>query len=457
MLTLSTISQEVNEISLLDAIAPSFYDIHWDIIDGDHVHYWLAGGRGSTKSSFVGVEIILGMMADPLANTIVLRKVKETLKGSVDEQLEWAIDILGVEDYWHKSLSPLGFTYKPTGQQIRFKGADKPKKIKGSKYAKGYCKFIWYEELDEFNGMEEIRMINQSLMRGGAKFTVFYSYNPPKSANSWVNTEIQLTRDDRIAHKSNYLSVPRDWLGEQFIIEAEHLKLVNELAYRHEYLGEVVGTGGEIFANVQTRKISDEEIEDFYNIRRGLDFGYATDPLAYNVMHYDRKYKRLYIYYELYKFAMSNRDAYKYLVEENKANEQIIADSAEPKSINEFLQYGLRMRGVRKGPDSIEYGIKFLQDLEAIIIDDTRCPETAREFLTYELERDANGNFKSKYPDKNNHTVDAVRYAMNDECMQFREEKPQLATKQYNFDSEKPKPNAFIGSKVDNSYITFGG
>ncbi len=453
---MSTTYQEVNEVSLLDCIAPSFYDIHWDILDGDHTHYWFAGGRGSTKSSFVSVAIILGMMADPLANTIVLRKVKETLKGSVDEQLEWAIDNLGVEDYWHKSLSPLGFTYKPTGQQIRFKGADKPKKIKGSKYAKGYCKYIWYEELDEFNGMEEIRMINQSLMRGGAKFTVFYSYNPPKSANSWVNTEIQMTRDDRIAHKSNYLTVPKDWLGEQFIVEAEHLKTVNELAYRHEYLGEVVGTGGEIFANVQTRKISDEEIEDFYNIRRGLDFGFAADPLAYNVMHYDRKYKRLYIYHELYKFAISNRDVYGLLVAENKNNEQIIADSSEPKSIHEFLQYGLRMRGVKKGPDSIDYGIRFLQSLEAIIIDDTRCPETAREFLTYELERDANGNFKSKYPDNNNHSIDAVRYAMNDECLQFREEKPQAAVKRDDFGQSKPKPNAFTGNKIDQSYVSGG-
>lgn len=441
---------------LSTVIAPSFHAVHKDIKADKHTHYWCAGGRGSTKSSFIAIEIILGMMKDPQANSIVLRKVKDTIKGSVDEQIEWAIESLGVDEYWHKSLSPIGFTYKPTGQHIRFKGADNPKKIKGSKYAKGYCKFIWYEELDEFNGMEEVRTINQSLMRGGKKFTVFYSYNPPKSANSWVNAEMKLTRDDRLTHHSTYLTVPTDWLGPQFIVEAEHLKATKLQAYQHEYLGEVVGTGGEVFANVQIRKISDEEIADFTEIRRGLDFGYAVDPLSYNVMHYDRKYKRLYIFHEYYKVGVSNRLAYEEITKENKNNEQIIADSAEPKSIHELIQYGLRMRGVKKGPDSIEYGIRFLQSLEAIIIDDQRCPETAREFLSYELERDVQGNWKAGYPDKNNHSIDSVRYALNDEWLKFREEKPRAPAKRDDFGINKPKPDAFVGSSIDQSYINGG-
>lgn len=412
---------------LTHCVAPSFFDVHKDIKAGRHTHYWLGGGRGSTKSSFVAIEIILGIMSDPNANAVALRKVKDTLKDSVFEQLHWAIDILGVETYWHASVSPLSLTYIPTGQKIIFRGADKPKKIKSIKFAKGYCKFLWYEEVDEFTGMEEIRMINQSLMRGGKKFTVFYSYNPPKSANNWVNTEVKLTRPDRMTHHSTYVSVPMEWLGEQFIIEAEHLKLTKPMSYEHEYLGSVTGTGGEVFANVQIRKISDAEIEDFYNINRGLDFGYAIDPLCYLVMHYDRKHKRIYIFHELYKVGMSNHMAYEHIRKENKDNKLIIADSAEPKSINELIQYGLRVVGVKKGPDSIEYGIKFLQDLEAIVIDDERCPETAREFLTYELDKDANGNFKAGFPDKNNHSIDGVRYAMNDECMIFRDRLKKVA------------------------------
>jgi phage terminase large subunit len=263
---------------------------------------------------------------------------------------------------------------------------------------------------------------------------VFYSYNPPKSANNWVNTEKLLTRDDRLTHHTDYTSVPRDWLGERFIVEANHLKTVKPSAYAHEYLGEVTGTGGEVFDNVKIRRISDEEISDFHTIRRGLDFGFAIDALAYNVMHYDRKYKRLYIFHELYKVGLSNRATFEHIQQENKLNEQIIADSAEPKSIHELRQYGLRMRAVKKGSDSIEYGVKFLQDLEQIIIDDVRCPETAREFLTYELEKDANGNWKAGYPDRNNHSIDAVRYGMNDEAMQFKDRK------RHESDPDNPTP-----------------
>lgn len=414
-------------MNLSAAVAPSFFSIHKDIKEGKHTHYWLRGGRGSTKSSFTAIEIILGIMSDPNANAVVLRKVKDTLKESVFEQLCWAIDELGVDDYWQVPEAKLVITYKPTGQEIRFRGADKPKKIKSMKFSRGYAKFIWYEELDEFTGMEEIRMINQSLMRGGKKFTVFYSYNPPKSANSWVNTEVQLTREDRLAHHSTYLTVDPEWLGNQFIVEAEHLKLVKPLAYEHEYLGEVVGTGGEVFDNVQTRVISAAEIEEFENVRRGMDFGYSSDPLVYNVMHYDRKHKRLYIYHELYKVRLSTHAAYLHIKEENKKNEYINADSADPRTISELAQYGLKVGGVKKGPSTVEYGIKFLQDLEAIIIDDQRCPETAREFLTYELDKDAHGNFKAGYPDKNNHSIDAVRYGMNDECIDFMTKKKVVA------------------------------
>lgn len=441
-------------IRLSDAIAKPFYPIHKDIKAEAHTHYWLKGGRGSTKSSFIAVEIILGMMKDKNANSVALRKVKDTLKDSVFEQLCWAIEILGVDQYWHKSISPLGLTYLPTGQKIKFRGLDDPKKIKSTKFSKGYCKFIWYEEVDEFSGMEEIRNVNQSLMRGGKKFVVFYSYNPPKSINNWVNIEVQLTREDRLIHHSTYLDVPDKWLGEQFIAEAEHLKQTKPKEYEHEYLGEVTGTGGEIFTNVVCREITDEEIQSFYNVRRGIDFGYAIDPFSYGTMHYDRKYRRLYIFFEIYQVGLSNRAAYELITQENKLNEMITADSAEPKSISEFNQYGLRVRGVKKGPDSIEYGIKFLQDLEQIIIDDKRCPETAREFLNYELEKDANGNFKAGYPDKNNHSIDMVRYALSDDVRMYWEEtKKQQPI--YNFPSERPKPDPFKGSELDQSYINY--
>lgn len=413
------------KINLKKLIAKPFYSVHNDIKQGKHTHYWLKGGRGSTKSSFIAIEIILGMMRDAEnglhTNGVALRKVGNNLKTSVHEQLLWAIDMLGVSHLWDSKTSPQSLTYIPTWQKILFRGADDPKKIKSIVFAKGYCKYIWYEELDEFAGMEEIRSINQSLMRGGEQFVVFYSYNPPQSVNNWVNAESQLTRPDRLVHHSTYLDVPPEWLGEQFIIEAEHLKKTKPENYAHEYLGEVTGTGGEVFRNVTIRPISDEEINSFWNIRRGLDFGYAIDPLSYGAMHYDRKKKRLYIFHEYYGVGISNRILAQHILSENRNNEPVYADSAEPKSINELRQYGCRINPVKKGPDSIDFGIKFLQDLEEIIIDDIRCPETAREFLTYELAKDANGNFKAGYPDINNHSIDMVRYALNFECMQFRD------------------------------------
>lgn len=397
-------------VELQQLIAPSFYAIHHDLKQKRHTHYWLKGGRGSTKSSFISLEMILGMMKDPQANAVVLRKVGQTLQGSVYEQLQWAIQALGVEAYWTNKLNPLEMKYI-NGNKIVFRGADKPKKIKSTKFSKGYCKYVWFEEVDEFAGMEEIRTINQSLLRGGENFVVFYSYNPPQSQSNWVNEEVLGQRSDRLVHHSTYLTVPREWLGEQFLIEAEHLQKVKPTAYQHEYLGEVTGTGGEVFTNLTIREMTDEEISHFDHIARGIDWGYAADPFHYTVNHYDKTRRKLYIYYEIQMLKLSNRKAAELVKKENKQNNVIICDSAEPKSIAEMYSYNLRVLGAKKGADSVEYGIKWLQDLEEIVIDPKRCPNTAREFLEYEIEKDTNGNFKGCFSDKNNHSIDAVRYS----------------------------------------------
>ena len=280
-------------------IAPSFYGVHHDIKMGKHTHYWFKGGRGSTKSTFISIEIILGIKKDAAANALVLRKVGVNLKDSVYEQLLWAIEALGISDEWKAKLSPLELIYIPTGQKILFRGADEPKKIKSTKFRRGYCKYIWYEELDEFAGMQEVRTINQSLMRGGSEFFVFYSYNPPRSQSNWVNQEILHVMPTRKIHQSDYRSVPAEWLGEAFLQEAEYLKQVNEKASRHEYLGEVVGTGGMVFDNVELRAITDEEKDAFDRIYNGLDWGYYPDPWAFNQMHYDAARRVLYIFGEL--------------------------------------------------------------------------------------------------------------------------------------------------------------
>lgn len=428
--------------SLKAVVAPAFYDLHRDIKANSHTHYFIKGGRGSTKSSFVSIEIIYGLMADENSFAIVHRKYGTDLKESVYNQLLWAIDILGVSDYWKMSLSPLKLTYKPTGQYIQFRGVDDPNKSKSIKLQKGFFKFIWYEEADQFEGMEEIRKINQSLMRAGNNQKVFYTYNPPKSMQNWLNSEVMVKRDDRLINHSKYLDVPHEWLGELFFIEAEYLKQTNETSYNHEYMGEVTGTGGQVFENVTIREITESEIETFDKIDRGLDFGFTIDPCSYVACHLHKN--KLYIFYEFYKTNAGYDTIAEEIRKENTYDELIYADSAEPRSVYELAQRKLKITTAIKGKGSVNFGIRKLQDLEEIVIDDIRCPNTAKEFLEYEVEKDRNGVFKAEFPDKNNHAIDATRYAL---CMFIQRDKQAKETPHYDFDFQKPKPNPYgVGS-----------
>lgn len=428
-------------INLNSKIAPSFYPLHHAIKTNQYTHYWIKGGRGSTKSSFISIEIILGIMKNSDANAVVLRKVGETLKDSVFSQLLWAAEVLGVENLWKEKLSPLELIFIPTGQKIVFRGGDKPRKIKSTKFKNGYCRFIWFEEVDEFIGSEEIRIINQSLMRGGDEFCVFYSYNPPKSQRSWVNKEVLGKNKDKFVHHSTYMDVPRQWLGNQFFIEAEILKEEKPKEYANEYLGEVTGTGAQVFSNVEIREISDEEIGSFEYINRGLDWGYAADPLHYVVNYYNSKKRELYIFHELQGVGISNREAAKYILGENKENGVVFCDSAEPKSVDELCSYGIKAISAKKGPGSVSYGIKWLQDLNKIIIDPIRCPASAEEFYSYELESDGNGGFLPQFPDKNNHSIDATRYSI----LGIRGKNSSKKKEHYNFTFEKKEINPLKG------------
>ncbi len=401
----------MSTIRLTDCIAPSFYDLHHLVKTNAFTHYWLKGGRGSTKSSFVSVEIILGIIQDKEANAICFRKVGDTLKDSCYAQILWAIDKLGVSNYFDTRLSPLRIYYKPTGQAIFFRGLDDPKKTKSIKLKKGYFKFAWFEELDEFDGMEEIRLVTQSILRGGKLFTYFYSYNPPQKTNSWVNAEAQIAHPRRHVHSSTYLDVPKEWNGENFHIEAELLKNTNSQAYDHEYLGIATGTGLNVFTNVVGRPITDYEIKAFDNIRQGIDWGFAVDPFVYIKLHYDKTRRKIYIFDEVYKVGFSNDEAIKKLHMKVEKYGNIIADSAEPKSISEFRNAGFNIRAAAKGAGSIHFGIKKLQGLIEIVIDPARCPNTYKEFINYEYEKMKDGTVRSDYPDKNNHCLDSVRYA----------------------------------------------
>lgn len=400
-------------IKLSNIIAPHFWDLHQDIKQHGHTYYWLEGGRGSTKSSDISIEIPQILIKNPDCHAVVLRKVGNTIKNSVYPQMQWGIDALGLTDKFRFKTSPHEITYKRTGQKILFFGVDDPHKIKSIKLPFGYVGICWMEELDQFSGMEEIRNLNQSLLRGGPVFWEFCSFNPPKSQNNWVNEEKIFDDPDRLVHHSTYLGVPREWLGERFFEDAEKLKAKNEMAYRHEYLGEVTGTGGAVFENVEDMAMSNEFVGNFDRLYFGLDFGFAVDPLAYVAMYYDAKHEDLYIFDEIYQQKLTNSQAAESIRLRAK-DSRILADAAEPKSIAEMAGFGLRISGARKGPDSIDFGMRWLQNRAHIYIDKRRCPNTYKEFVAYEYERNKDGQFISAYPDVNNHSIDAVRYGLSE-------------------------------------------
>lgn len=402
-------------------IASQFVDLYRSILDRDYREYYLEGGRGSTKSSFISEVLICLLENNPRMCAVVLRKVKDTLKDSVFAQLEWAIDTLsetypGLKDRYKLTKSPMQIENIKTGQVIYFRGADDYGKIKSLKTPKDmYVGITWYEEFDQFAGMMEVRKINQSLVRGGEDFIQFYSYNTPASSQHFVNIEKITPKDTRIVHLSDYRTVPKKWLGQAFIDEAEYLKEVNEKLYRNEYLGEMTGVGGNVFENIELREITDEEINNFDYTYQGMDFGWFPDPLAWTKCCYKPSQKTLYIYDEFVVNKMSNADVWEHLKEEKgvKEDDIIIADSAEPKSIGDFKSYGSLMRGAEKGPGSVEYSMKWLSSLAKIVIDQRRCPISAQEFSTYEYQQDKDGNFISGYVDADNHCIDSIRYALN--------------------------------------------
>lgn len=396
---------------LTDLIAPSFYHVHNNIKKQKYTHYMLGGGRGSTKSSFIGIEIPLGIMRDSEANAVILRQYSTTLRESVYTQLLWGIDKLGVSHYWKPTINPLRLTYLPTGQSILFSGLDDPQKIKSIKFRHGYAKFIWFEEMTQFRGMEEIRSVLQSLMRGGEVFQVFYSYNPPANINNFVNQEALIDRPDRMIHKSDYRSVPAEWLGEPFIDEAKLLKERNPRAYQHEYIGEITGTGTEVFENLVERTITKEEIQCFDRVYNGVDWGWFPDPWAFVRVHYDAARHTLFFLDEAGGNKMGNDRTAQIVKSKITQGERITCDSAEPKSVRDYKDRGLNAASAKKGVNSVDYSMKWLQSLKHIVMDRRRTPHAYKEFSTYEYERNKNGDIINRYVDRDNHYSDATRYA----------------------------------------------
>lgn len=420
-------------INIGKSIIPMYYDILEDVLEHRHTHYVGAGGRGSTKSSFFGgICIPLVLINNPGVHAVCFRKVGNTIQNSIYAQVVWGIYQLGLDHLFHipkTYSSPI--VYTPTGQRILFMGMDDPNKVKSIKLPFGYIGITWWEELDQFSGEAELRKVLQSTMRGGYLFWDFRTFNPPISKLNWANEyaeHAELHSTNTLVVRNTYLDVPLDWLGPQFVEEANELKEKNERAYTHEYLGIAIGTGGDVFPNVEDLDMTQlvdnggRQVpmwQTFDHIYNGIDWGYAKDPFRYVRMYFDTRRLDLYIFREYSTLRTRNEDVFRELYDELKLvsrEEQVIADSAEQKSIADFKAYGAFIRPAEKGPESVRYGIKWLQGLNHIYIDKRLCPETYREFSNYEYEQDKEGNFISSYPDENNHSIDATRYALQKYC-----------------------------------------
>ena len=399
----------------LDAVGDTYHAAIRDIREHRHLEYVFKGGRGSLKSSTVSMIIPEILLNNHDVHALIVRKVGNTLKDSVYAQIKWALRKQEIEEKFDAMRSPLEITIKATGQKIYFRGADKPEKIKSITPEFGYIGVLWFEELDQFAGEEEVRNITESAIRGGDEAWIFKSFNPPKSSSNWANKYVKQPKENMLVHTSTYEDVPRQWLGEAFIAEAEHLREVNPEAYEHEFGGVANGAGGAVFTQIETRRITDEEIRGFDCIFQGVDWGLAPDPYAFVRLHYDRMRETIYFIDEYTVRGARNTQTAEVLQGRKYYDFPITCDSAEKKSVLDYKSLGLRAIPARKGPGSVEYGMKWLAG-RRLVIDPARTPLVYSEFTNYEFERDKEGNLVTGYPDKNNHTIDATRYALEKYC-----------------------------------------
>lgn len=415
-------------------LTPSFYSLFVEWKKAKYQRYVCKGGRGSAKSSHIAIILVLTIIALPV-NAICFRKVAATLETSVFEQIKWAIKILGVESYFEELKNPYRIIYKERGNKIIFKGLDDSEKTKSVITSDFPLCLYWFEELQEYKENEVEKAI-QSILRGklkevelkkitGEKIKVqlkyqgFFSYNPPQIKQHWVNKKYSFSSipENVFVHNSCFLNNP--YISNEFLLEAEIAKKTNPITYRNTYLGEPIGQGIIPFPLLILREIKDSEIKTFDNYRNGIDWGYATDPVAWVRWHYDKKKRIAYAVNEFVGVQKSNRELATAIKLKKAASERHICDSSEPKSRDEVRKYGINIRSAKKGKGSVEYGEKWLAET-TLVIDPKRTPNIAREFEQIDYETDRWGEPMARLEDKNNHTIDATRYAFEEDMKASR-------------------------------------
>ena len=373
------------------------------------------GSRASKKSKTTALWYITNMMKYPDANLLVIRKTYRTLKDSCFTELKWAISRLKVDAWWDIKESPLELTYKPTGQKIYFRGLDDPLKVTSITVEKGVLCWAWLEEAYEIMSESDFDTLDESI-RGEVPEGLFKQWTitfNPWNEHHWLKKRFFDVNDDNIlAMTTNYLC--NEWLDDSDKKLFESMKKNNPRRYAVAGLGNWGIVDGLVYENWTERAFTLDEIKQC-KTRSGLDFGYTNDPTAFFVGFLDLDAKRLYVWDEFYEKGMSNKAINNKIVAMGYSKERITGDSAEPKSIDELKSMKLRIKGAKKGKDSVMNGVQWIQDLEIII--HPRCTNFITEISNYTWETDKFGNKLNKPIDDFNHLMDAMRYALEDDIV----------------------------------------
>ena len=393
------------------------------IVGKGYATYWnykgryrvVKGGRGSKKSTTTALWIIYNMMKYPLANTLIIRRVFNTHKDSTYTQLKWASNILKVSHLWKFSKSPLEATYIPTGQKILFRGLDDPMSITSITVEHGHLCWCWFEEAFQIMNEDDFNKVDMSI-RGelpkGYFKQITLSFNP-WSEKHWLKKRFFDVKDeDVLAITTNYTC--NEFLGEDDKKLFEKMKLNNPRRYNIEGLGNWGIAEGLVYNNFEELDFNVENIKKRPNVKSafGLDFGYTNDPTAFIASLIDLDNMEIFIFDEHYQKAMSNKDIANMIKYKGYSKERIIGDSSEPKSIDDIKRQGIyRLKGARKGKDSILNGIQYIQDFKIYV--HPKCENTLIELSNYVWDT-KEGNVINKPIDDYNHLMDALRYSLED-------------------------------------------
>ncbi len=396
-----------------------------DVVGAGYSEFWhcrlryrvVKGGKASKKSSTAALWFIVHMMKYPEANLLVVRNVYRTHADSTFAQLRWAIRRLGVEELWSATRSPLELCYRPTGQRILFRGFDNAEKLASTTVERGVLCWVWVEEAFELADEAAFDKLDLSMPRGAVKPPLFkqttLTFNP-WSERHWLKRRFFDTpRADTLAITTNYLT--NEFLDATDRALYERMRCERPRQYAVAGLGEWGVAEGLVYDRWRVEEFDPAALPHAERCRHvfGLDYGYTNDPTAFIAAAVDPAERVVYIYDEFYQTRMLNTDIARAIIERGYQKERIRADSAEPKSNDDLRRLGIRrIAPARKGRDSILNGIAHLQEYTMIV--HPRCVHTAAELASYVWETDADGSGRNRPADRDNHLMDALRYAMED-------------------------------------------